>query len=364
MPAVTGAPEHASGSRFIVRLNDLYSDQDQEPLDRKEVARIARGIRKGERPVVYVIKRDDHTPDSPQPLAIANPLGRLRAHAYLKARIAGVPIMAMHPDAAADVAEIAGKITAPEVKMTVPAMQPEIIMPNAGQVAAIAAEARKQLAATAVEIKQLHADVQDGLRQTLPKAIRIGELLTEAKPKIAHGHWLTWIEEHCDFDERVAQRYMRLAKHKGEIEANTIPVSYLGVKSATKAIAKPRRSASSKPTSKKKTTTTDETTAKTTTAAVTVWKDETPGETITVHVGRDATVLTTAEASQEPLAEPEPEVVDDDETFQPLVDGRGRRMSANASPSASSAGPTCWTTQSTRCAVCTTRRTRWPTTEW
>ncbi len=104
-----------------------------------------------------------------------------------------------------------------------------IVMPNGRRIEAIAAE-----------VRQLHGDVQEGLRRTLPHAIRIGELLIEAKSKMPHGRWLDWVGDHCGFGERDAQRYMRLAKHRTEIEANTTPVSYLGVKAATRAIAKRR----------------------------------------------------------------------------------------------------------------------------
>jgi len=115
---------------------------------------------------------------------------------------------------------------------------PTIVLPNGSRLDVIAAE-----------VRQLHGDVHDGLRRTLPQAIRIGELLGEAKTKIPHGRWLDWMGEHCGFGERDAQRYMRLAKHRKEIEANTTPVSYLGVKSATKAIAKVARNSAGAPTS-------------------------------------------------------------------------------------------------------------------
>ena len=61
-----------------------------------------------------------------------------------------------------------------------PVQAPAIAMPNGGRLEAIADEVRR-----------LHQDVQDGLRRTLPQAIRIGELLTEAKNKMSlHGGWL------------------------------------------------------------------------------------------------------------------------------------------------------------------------------
>src|SRR5262249_10783405 len=40
---------------------------------------------------------------------------------------------------------------------------------------------------------------------------KAGELLWEAKRKAGHGQWLEWIAENCEFSERTAQLYMKLA---------------------------------------------------------------------------------------------------------------------------------------------------------
>ena len=42
--------------------------------------------------------------------------------------------------------------------------------------------------------------------------IRRGELLQKAKDQIEHGGWLTWLEANFNWDERMAQRAMSVAK--------------------------------------------------------------------------------------------------------------------------------------------------------
>jgi hypothetical protein len=105
----------------------------------------------------------------------------------------------------------------------------EIKMPDRGA----------RLAEIAVEIKNLHGDVCDGLRQNVPKAIRIGELLTEAKDKARHGDWLAWVESHCSFSADTAQLYMKLFRHRAQIAEllKTEPVRFLTFQEAAKAVS-------------------------------------------------------------------------------------------------------------------------------
>lgn len=49
-------------------------------------------------------------------------------------------------------------------------------------------------------------------RSAVEHAIRAGRLLIEAKGSLGHGKFLSWIEAHCDFGERMAQRYMKAAR--------------------------------------------------------------------------------------------------------------------------------------------------------
>src|SRR5262249_6918544 len=86
------------------------------------------------------------------------------------------------------------------------------------------------------EVRELHEKV---LQHALPRAIRIGELLIEAKRTAGRGRWISWVKTHCGFGEREAQRYMRVAKNKSLV-IDATPVSHSGVKAASKALAKPR----------------------------------------------------------------------------------------------------------------------------
>jgi hypothetical protein len=308
-----------------------------EPLsatDLAEVKTFARKIRKGERPVVYV-----KPANGVQSLAVANPLANQRLHAYAKAGVDEVPIMAMRPEDAAAVAEGARRSGGEIVRynthdleiseflqrkqgdVTLSPAKAEIIMPTREQVAGIAAQAKQQLADAAVEIKQLHADVHDGLRQTLPKAMRIGELLAEAKPKIAHGHWLDWVKQRCGFNEVTAQRYMRLHNHRSEIEANTSTTMVLTIDAAIKAIAKPRDSFST--TSGKKPSKTPTTT-----------KDAINSKPM-IATSPDGKVITVVHPPKQSNEEDEPDPILNfvanelkHEIANPLFDGHGRRYSS------------------------------------
>lgn len=75
------------------------------------------------------------------------------------------------------------------------------------------------LADLAARIRAFHLATSDNLRRSVESGIAAGELLIEAKGQLQHGQWLPWLRENCDISERTAQLYMRLAKHRKEIEA-------------------------------------------------------------------------------------------------------------------------------------------------
>jgi hypothetical protein len=88
-------------------------------------------------------------------------------------------------------------------------------------------------------LKAEHAAVIGALRNSLNRAMAAGDILLEAKLQLKHGQWLPWLET-CDISERTAQRYMRLARNRPEIESNPTPVSDLGVKGALTLLCAPR----------------------------------------------------------------------------------------------------------------------------
>ncbi|HEY7297224.1 MAG TPA: DUF3102 domain-containing protein [Xanthobacteraceae bacterium] len=81
----------------------------------------------------------------------------------------------------------------------------------------------------------------------LEHALAAGDALIRAKEQIKHGDWLKWLKS-CDLSADTAERYMKLARHRAEL--NYAGVRNLSLSVALRLIAKPQ-SANSKP--KKKT---------------------------------------------------------------------------------------------------------------
>ena len=86
----------------------------------------------------------------------------------------------------------------------------------------------KQLAE---QINTEHKAVIDGLRASLDHAIKAGELLLDAKRIAGHGNWLEWLHTNCQFSERTAQNYIKLAENKERL-SNTQRVAYLSLREA------------------------------------------------------------------------------------------------------------------------------------
>jgi hypothetical protein len=75
------------------------------------------------------------------------------------------------------------------------------------------------LADLVATIKNLHAAVVEASRNVVMKAIDAGTALNEAKAKVGHGRWLSWLKQNCGLSERRAQDYMKLATNRHKIEA-------------------------------------------------------------------------------------------------------------------------------------------------
>jgi N6-adenosine-specific RNA methylase IME4 len=91
----------------------------------------------------------------------------------------------------------------------------------------------------AARIRTEHEAVTASLKRGIEHAIAAGELLIEAKDHVPHGQWLPWLAEHCGVTPRSAQLYMRLARHRTELEANTKQISHLTIPKALNALAAP-----------------------------------------------------------------------------------------------------------------------------
>ena len=71
------------------------------------------------------------------------------------------------------------------------------------------------------EINELHKGVYGGLKTTVEKAIKIGELLTECKEQVKHGEWEQFVRINCDFSEDMAQKYMKAYEKRDNEEYRT-----------------------------------------------------------------------------------------------------------------------------------------------
>jgi hypothetical protein len=88
----------------------------------------------------------------------------------------------------------------------------------------------------ALEIRAEHQAAQDAAASAVVHAIRAGELLLQAKAQLPHGAFGTWIRERCEFSDRTARGYMRLA---GLDEAKRQRVADLSLRRALAEIAEP-----------------------------------------------------------------------------------------------------------------------------
>lgn len=71
------------------------------------------------------------------------------------------------------------------------------------------------------EINRLHAEIDAG-SPSREKVIRIGQLLSDQKASLKHGHWLPWLSENVTFDVRTAQRYIRTFENREEVKNDSL----------------------------------------------------------------------------------------------------------------------------------------------
>lgn len=65
-----------------------------------------------------------------------------------------------------------------------------------------------------VEIQRELAELNNTLKMSVQKAIRIGELLTEQKEIVGHGLFIQWIESNLDITRQSADKYMKLFQYR------------------------------------------------------------------------------------------------------------------------------------------------------
>lgn len=71
-------------------------------------------------------------------------------------------------------------------------------------------------------IEQLHKEILEAARTSLPKAIKIGRILSTIKAKLEHGQWLPWIEKHLPFAGRTATRYIKCFEERDRLKSDSV----------------------------------------------------------------------------------------------------------------------------------------------
>lgn len=86
------------------------------------------------------------------------------------------------------------------------------------------------------DIKEIADDILSRKGRIVHSFIEIGKLLIEAKEQLTkHGEWLNWLSTSVDISERMAERYMQLAR----AYPNSTSVSDLGMTKALALLALP-----------------------------------------------------------------------------------------------------------------------------
>lgn len=97
------------------------------------------------------------------------------------------------------------------------------------------------LTSLAERINDEHRLAEDAARSAVEHAVKAGELLIEAKGKVAHGEWGDWVKANCSFAERTTQVYMRVARELPKLNGSKAQrVADLPLREAVRALAEPK----------------------------------------------------------------------------------------------------------------------------
>jgi Protein of unknown function (DUF3102) len=70
------------------------------------------------------------------------------------------------------------------------------------------------------QINKAYDDLVASHRTSLAHALKLGELLNQAKEAVGHGEWTSWLKTNCpQISHRTADVYMSLAKHKEKFDS-------------------------------------------------------------------------------------------------------------------------------------------------
>jgi DUF3102 family protein len=91
-----------------------------------------------------------------------------------------------------------------------------------------------------------YAAIIEADRSNLQRALKIGEMLVDLKPRVAkHGEWQLWLKSNCPkISIETANLYMRLADNLDELEkraaAKSVTLTDLTITQARELLAKPK----------------------------------------------------------------------------------------------------------------------------
>ncbi len=80
-------------------------------------------------------------------------------------------------------------------------------------------EIEKNLETLAERINAEHRACDDALRSGLRHAVNAGGLLTEAKERVDHGEWGSWLADNFEGSTRTAQAYMKVSREVPNLDA-------------------------------------------------------------------------------------------------------------------------------------------------
>jgi hypothetical protein len=76
--------------------------------------------------------------------------------------------------------------------------------------------------AVSEEINRLHEQNCIAARNTIERAIRIGELLAKQKDTLTHGEWFPWFDKNIKFSRDTAERYRKVYERRNEIKNRNV----------------------------------------------------------------------------------------------------------------------------------------------
>jgi len=86
----------------------------------------------------------------------------------------------------------------------------------------VTSEVVVSLDSLAEEIRSEHQACLQSLRKGMEHALKVGELLLQARKLVKHGDWTNWVETNCEFTPRMARNYMKLAGAKSVLKPEII----------------------------------------------------------------------------------------------------------------------------------------------